>query len=161
LSRSVELTGHWSALKRVLNEASPKLKSESRRTIGRQLKKIEAKVLNHIDEQDLGWDPLNPAYLKAKKKKHKGVEDILRASNQMYQNITTHQEDSFSGAVGVKRGVKTKDGADVTDIALIHEQPDDDGKKIPARKLWKPTFNEMKAGIGEALKGIAIEVFKK
>lgn len=160
MSRSVELSGDWSALKRVLNEASPKLKSESRRTIGRQLKKIEAKVLSHIDNQDLEWTPLSEKYAATKERK-KLSPDILRASNQMYQNITTHQEDNFSGAVGVKRGVKEKNGQDVTDIALIHEQPDDDGKKIPARKLWKPTFDEMKAGIGEALKGIAIEVFKK
>ncbi len=160
MSRSVELTGDWSALKRVLNEASPKLRSESRRTIGRQLKKIEAKILSHIDRQDLGWDPLTEKYA-ATKAKRKLSPDILRATNQMYQNITTHQEDNFSGAVGVKRGVKTKDGADVTDIALIHEQPENDGTKIPARKLWKPTFDEMKAGVGEALKGIAIEVFKK
>ena len=160
MSKSVELTGDWSALKRVLNEASPKLKSESRRTIGRQLKKIEAKVLNHLDQQDLDWEPLSESYAATKAKK-KLSPDILRASNQMYSNITTHQEDNFSGAVGVKRGVKTKDGADVTDIALIHEQPEDDGKKIPARKLWKPTFDEMKAGIAAELKGIVVEVFKK
>jgi len=160
MSRSVEFSGDWAALNRVLNEASPKMKAESRKAIGRQLKLIEAKVLGHIDEQDLEWEPLSPAYAKYKERK-KLSPDILRASNQMYSNITTYQGDSYSGAVGVKRGVKTKDGEDVTDIALIHEQPDDDGEKIPARKLWKPTFDEMKEGIGEALKGIAIEVFKK
>jgi hypothetical protein len=157
---SVELTGDWKRLKQVLNEASPKLKSESRRTIGRQLKKIEATVLNHIDKQDLEWTPLNESYA-AHKEKKKLSPDILRATNQMYSNITTVQEGNYSGAVGVKRGVKSKDGADITDIALIHEQPEDDGKKIPARKLWKPTFDAMKEGIAKELKGIAIEVFKK
>ncbi len=117
-------------------------------------------MLSHIDSQDLGWQKLTDKY--ADRKKNKGLSpDILRASNQMYSNITTHQEDDFQGAVGVKRGVKEKNGSDVTDIALIHEQPKDDGKKIPARKLWKPTFEEMKPGIVKALKGIAIEVFKK
>lgn len=162
MSKSVELSGDWARLKQVLNEASPKLKSESRRTIGRQLKKIEATVLGHIDKQDLGWAELNKSYAKAKMKKHNMMDDnILYASGQMYHNINVVQEDNFSGMVGVKRGVKTKDGADITDIALIHEQPDDDGKKIPARKLWKPTFEAMKAGILAELKGIAIEVFKK
>lgn len=160
MSKSVELTGDWARLKQVLHEASPNMKRESRRTIGRQLKLVEAKVLSHIDQQDLDWDPLTPAYEKSKARK-KLSPDILRASNQMYSNITTAQEDNFSGAVGVKRGVKSKDGEDLTDIALIHEQPEDDGTKIPARKLWKPTFNEMKAGILKELKGIAIEVFKK
>lgn len=157
---SVELTGDWKALKRVLDGANPKLRRESRRTIGRQLKKVEAKVLNHLDEQDLGWQPLSDAYAKAKERQ--GLSpDILRATNQMFSNITTHQESDFEGAVGVKRGVKTKDGDDVTDIALIHEQPKDDGTVVPARKLWKPTFEELKPGIEKALKGIAIEVFKK
>lgn len=154
------LTGEWNRLQQVLKQASPNLKKESRRTIGRQLKLIEATVLGHIDSQDLEWTALNEQYAAHKEKK--GLSpDILRASNQMYSNITTDQPDDFTGACGVKRGVKDKNGADVTDIALIHEQPEDDGKKIPARKLWKPTFKEMEPGIGKALKGIAIEVFKK
>lgn len=154
------LTGDWSRLKQVLERAGPNLKKQSRRTIGRQLKLIEAKVLGHIDSQDLEWQALTEKY--ATKKERKNLSpDILRATNQMYSNITTDQPDDYQGAVGVKRGVKTKDGADVTDIALIHEQPDDDGKVIPARKLWKPTFEEMKPGIETALKDIAIEVFKR
>lgn len=160
MARSVELTGDWQRLQQVLRQASPNLRRESRKTIGRQLKLVEAKVLNHIDSQDLEWQSLSEKY--AAKKERQGLSpDILRASNQMYSNITTHQPDDFQGACGVKRGVKDKDGQDVTDIALIHEQPEDDGKKIPARKLWKPTFEEMKTKIAHALQGIAIEVFKK
>lgn len=154
------LTGDWDALKRVLEQVGPKIRSESRKRIGSQLKKIEARVLKHIDSQDLNWAKLSDPYA-ARKEKLNLSPDILRASNQMYQNITTSIENAFEGAVGVKRGVKTKDGAEVTDIALIHEQPEDDGKKIPARKLWKPTFDEVKEGAAAELKGIAIEVFKK
>ena len=160
MARSVELKGDWARLKQVLDHASPAIKRESRRAIGRQLKRVEAKVLGHIDAQDLEWQELSKPY--ADRKEAAGLSpDILRASNQMYSNITTAQESDFSGAVGVMRGVKTKEGDDVTDIALIHEQPEDDGKIIPARKLWKPTYEEMKPGIEAALKGIAIEVFKK
>lgn len=157
---SAVLKGDWTRLKQVLKQASPQLKSESRRTIGRQLKLIEAKVLGHLDSQDLEWQALSESY--AKTKERKGLSpDMLRATNQMSANITTDQPDDFSGAVGVKRGVKTADGNDVTDIALIHEQPENDGTVIPARKLWQPTYEEMKPGLAKALKGIAIEVFKK
>lgn len=160
MAGSVELTGDWNRLKQVLTQASPKLRSESRRTIGRCLKRIEAQILGHIDKQDLNWPELSEAY--AAQKERKGLSpDILRASNQMYSNITTNQPDDFSGAVGVKRGVKAPNGQDVTDIALIHEQPENDGKKIPARKLWEPTFKEMKPGLEKELQGIAIEVFRK
>lgn len=154
------LQGDWSSLKRVLDSASPTLRKESGRRIGRLLKTTEAKVLSHLDDQDLDWTPLNEGYKEAKERK-KLSPDILRRTNQMYSNITTAQEDDYSGAVGVKRGVKSKDGGDLTDIALIHEQPDNDGKKIPARKLWKPTFDEVKPTAEAVLKGIAIEVFKK
>jgi hypothetical protein len=160
MARSVEMTGDWARLKQVLDHASPQLRRESRRAIGRQLKKIEAKVLSHLDQQDLKWTELSSAYVE--KKERAGLSpDTLRATNQMYSNITTAQENDFSGAVGVMRGVKTKEGEELTDIAIIHEQPEDDGKKIPPRKLWKPTFEEMTPGIAAALKGIAIEVFKK
>jgi hypothetical protein len=154
------LTGDWDRLQNILRQASPNLKKESRRTIGRQLKKIEAKILGHLDKQDLEWQELSGPY--EKKKERKGLSpDILRATNQMYSNITTDQPSDFVGAVGVKRGVKEKNGQDVTDIALIHEQPEDDGTKIPARKLWKPTYEEVKPEVVKALKGIAIEVFKR
>jgi hypothetical protein len=160
MPKSVELTGDWDSLKRVLKSAAPKVRSESRRAIGRQLKKIEAKVLGHLDSQDLGWEELSEKY--AARKEQKGLSpDILRATNQMYSNITTVHESDFEGGCGVKRGVKTDGGDEVTDVALIHEQPEDDGKVIPARKLWKPTFDELKPDIEKALKGIAIEVFKK
>jgi hypothetical protein len=158
--KTVQFSGDWDRLKNVLKSASPKIKSESRRTIGRQLKKIEKTVLGHIDSQDMEWQELSAPY--AAMKERKGLSpDILRASNQMYSNITTDQPNDFVGACGVKRGVKTPDGQDVTDIALIHEQPEDDGKVIPARKLWKPTFEELKPSLVKELKGIAIEVFKK
>jgi len=160
MPKSVELTGDWDRLKRVLKSAAPKVRSESRRTLGRQLKRIEAAVLGHIDEQDMNWEPLSDAYAESKERKNLSP-DILRASNRMYENITTVQETAFEGAVGVQRGVKNEAGDEVTDIALIHEQPEDDGTVIPARKLWKPTFDELKPSIIAELKGIAIEVFKK
>ena len=160
MAKSVQFSGDWKRLQGVLEQAAPKLKKASRRTIGRQLKLVEAAVLNHLDNDDLGWEELSPAY--AAKKERAGLSpDTLRATNQMYSNITTAQESDYSGAVGVMRGVKTAEGDDLTNIALIHEQPEDDGKVIPARRLWRPVFEEMKESVAAALKGVAIEVFKK
>lgn len=156
----VKLTGDWGRLQKVLDNAGSRLKSDSRRQIGRSLKKVERTVLGHIDEQDLDWDPLTGKY--AARKQAQGLSpDILRATNQMYSNITTVQEDAWEGAVGVRRGVKTDEGDDLTDIALIHEQPEDDGEVIPARKLWQPTYEELKDEIAADLIGTAVKVFKK
>lgn len=156
----VTMTGDWDRLSRVLDVAANKFKSNQAKTLGRCLKKIERVVLGHLDKQDLEWPELSKPYAALKEKK--GLSpDTLRASNEMYQNITTDQPSAWKGAVGVTRGVKSKDGEEVTDIALIHEQPKDDGKVIPARKLWAPTFEETKDEIAQELMGTAIKVFKK
>jgi hypothetical protein len=153
-------SGDWDKLARVLDRVATKHKSAQARAIGRSLKKVERRILSHLDKQNLAWEPLSDAYAKSKAQKNLSP-DILRATNEMYQNITTAQPSPWKGMVGVQRGVKSKGGDDLTDIALIHEQPEDDGEVIPARKLWQPTFEEMKDGIAAELMGTAIKVFKK
>jgi hypothetical protein len=149
----IDFTGDWGKLDRIARN----FRRGMARHVGRSLKKVERGVLSHLDNQDLEWDPLSKEH--ADRKAKEGLSpDTLRATNAMYQNITVHQEDALFGMVGVKRGVKTADGEDVTDIALIHEQPDDDGTVIPARKLWKPTFDALKDEIGGELKGAAIRI---
>jgi len=156
----VDLTGDWDLLSSKLGSLARDLKKETGRQIGRSLKKVERTVLAHIDDQDLDWEELTPAY--ADQKARKGLSpDILRATNEMYQNITTNQPSDFEGMVGVTRGAKTDDGDEVTDIALIHEQPEDDGTVIPARKLWQPTYEELQGELAEELAGTAIKVLKR
>lgn len=155
-----KLTGDWDRLSRKLGGLGNQLKNDTSRTIGRSLKKVERAVLSHIDEQDLDWQELSDDY--ANQKEKKGLSpDTLRASNGMYQNITSVQPDPWSGMVGVARGSKTDDGDDLTNIALIHEQPEDDGEVMPARKLWQPTFDELQEELAVDLQGTAIEVFKR
>ncbi len=156
----VQLTGDWQRLSAQLDRVSRKLATETGKQLGRALAKVERTVLDHVDEQDLDWEQLSDAY-EAQKEKRGLDPDILRATNQMYENITTDQPDDFTGAVGVTRGVLTKDGEDVTEIALIHEQPDDDGTVMPARKLWQPTFEEVKDEVAAQLSGAAIRAFKR
>lgn len=157
---STKLTGDWDQLSRTLDRAANKFKSHQARAIGRSLKKIERRVLSHLDKQDLKWPELSEAHVQRKAVRRLSP-DTLRATNEMYQNITTAQPSAWTGAVGVKRGVKNDEGDEVTDIALIHEQPKNDGTVIPARKLWQPTFEEMKEEIAGELMGAAIKVFKK
>lgn len=153
----VKFTGGWDQALGALSRLADKTSSVLGKQIARGMKLVERRVLDHVDDQDLGWDELDPRY--AARKERQGLSpDTLRASNQMYSNITTRQMDNYTGAVGVSRGVKTDDGEDVTDIALIHEQPNNDGTKIPARKLWEPTFDEVKEelppDVAEAIRGL-------
>ncbi|MBI4621045.1 MAG: hypothetical protein HY739_12940 [Desulfobacterales bacterium] len=156
----VSFTGDWDRLSRNLDNMARRFKSDVGKRIGKNLMKIERKILDHMDKQDLGWDELDPEY--AARKEKAGLDpDTLRATNTMYENITTDQPNELEGSVGVKRGVKTKDGEEITDIAIIHEQPDNDGTKIPARKLWEPTWNEVKDDVASDIMGVTIRTFKK
>jgi len=153
-------TGDWGRLSRNLDNVARHFRTDIGKKIGKNLMKIERKALDHIDRQDLGWDELDPKY--AARKEKAGLDpDTLRATNTMYENITTDQPNELEGSVGVKRGVKTKDGEEITDIAIIHEQPDNDGTKIPARKLWEPTWNEVKGDVASELMGVTIRTFKR
>jgi hypothetical protein len=155
---TVKLTGEWDKLLDNLEGVAKKFSGETAKEIGKGLGLIERKVLKHIDSQDLGHQELSDKY--AEQKERKGLSpDILRASNQMYENITTHQENDFEGAVGVNRGVKGKDGEEITDIAIIHEQPEDDGTIMPARKIWKPSFEEAKEVLPESIMGATKRMF--
>ncbi|MCG8553585.1 MAG: hypothetical protein MI799_24540 [Desulfobacterales bacterium] len=148
----VGFTGDWQRCMKVLDDLADKTKGEVGKKIGQSIKKIEAKVLDHVDNQDLGWEEPDAGY--AAQKDRKGLSpDILQAGNQMYINITTRQDDDFTGAVGVRCGMKNDEGGDVTDIAVIQEPPDNDGNNIPARDLWQPTFDEIKEEIPPEIMG--------
>ena len=157
------ITGDWDKLQGVLDGLANNFKGEMSKQVGKGVKLIETRVLSHIDKQDLDWQPLTKKY--EKRKADKGLDpDILRATNRMYSNITTVQLNSFEGATGVRRGVKTIDGDDVVDIALIHEQPekdsDDETGVIPARKLWQPTFKEVEKELPEKVIKAVIRMVK-
>jgi hypothetical protein len=104
--------------------------------------KAEAVSKGHISKQDLGWVPLAPATLTKKiTADPKQSENILIATSTYFQSITSWVTDDTAWA-GVRRGVRTKDGeVELGLLAAVHEFGSDDGR-IPARPLWKPTFEE-------------------
>jgi len=154
------LNGDWVKFQSVIDKIGDGFKSEMSQQVMKGLKLIEARVLSHIDKQDLEWDELSEKY--AKRKENEGLDpDILRATNRMYSNITTKRMNSFQGMTGVRRGVMTDDGDDIVDVALIHEQPDNDGTIMPARKLWEPTFKEVEKELpGNIIKSV-VNMVKK
>jgi len=153
------ISGDWDKLQNTLDNLASRFKGEMAKQVGKGIKTIETKVLAHVDQQDLDWEPLTEAY--AERKEKEGLDpDTLRATNRMYSNITTRQMDSFRGMTGVRRGVRTEEGDEVVDIAMIHEQPNDDGSKIPARKLWEPTYEEVRKELPEKVMQAVIQMVK-
>lgn len=128
-----------------------------------ELKRIglqaEKKAVLHLRNQDLNWKPLSERYRKRKtgersrtrndggrdRRFKKMSEKILIATSSYLQAITSWVQKE-TAYIGVKRGVKNKDGQEIGNIAKIHEYGSI-ARNIPARPLWKPTFEEMQSEI--------------
>jgi hypothetical protein len=128
-----------------------------------ELKRIglqaEKKAVMHLRNQDLGWKPLSERYRKRKtgersrtrndggrdKRFKKMSEKILIATSSYLQAITSWVKKE-TVYVGVKRGVTNENGQEIGNIAKVHEYGSV-AKNIPARPLWKPTFEEMQIEI--------------
>ena len=93
----------------------------------------------HISKQDLNWRALKPKY-KASKIMAKLSQNILVATSSYFGSITSYVEDETAYA-GVKKEAKNKEGDVLADIAKVHEYGSET-MQIPARPLWKPTFEE-------------------
>jgi hypothetical protein len=106
----------------------------------------EAIAKLHLQNQDLGWQPLSDRYLKLKMKQRKGKrrlsEKTLIATSSYFQSITSKVL-GRRVLIGVMRGVRNDDGQEIANIAKIHEYGST-ARNIPARPLWQPTLEELK-----------------
>jgi hypothetical protein len=146
------LHGNWTGVIRKLESFQSELNRELAKVTTQVAEFVESKATSHLKNQDLGWQPLSPAYLRWKLS-HRGrgsrrlSEKILIATGTYFQSITSYIESPTSAFIGVKRGVaREADGSDVIDIASIHESREP-RTRIPRRPLWEPTYNETKPEI--------------
>jgi len=159
------LHGNWSGVIRKLETMERELDAELRQTTAQAAQLVESTAVGHLRNQDLGWTGLKAAYL-ARKKTARGKgsrslsEKILIATGTYFQSITSYVE-GLVAFVGVKRGVaREADGTDVLNLARIHEEGAPNAN-IPARPLWKPTFDECKPKVVRMFANALKEVLRK
>jgi len=155
------LKGNWNKTIKKLNNFQKELEMKLEQTLTQAAADVESVAIGHLKNQDLGWTALKPAYLR-KKLRGKGrggrrlSKKILIATGTYFQNITSYVE-GLTAFIGVKRGVaREKDGTDIVDIALVHENPITSPN--PKRPLWKPTFDETKPEVMKKFKQALHEV---
>jgi hypothetical protein len=102
--------------------------------------KAEGIAKKHINRQDLGWRPLDPATL-AQKIRAGHSENILVATSSYFQSITSWVFGGQTALAGVKRSARNEDGELLANIAAVQEFGSESAG-IPARPLWKPTYEE-------------------
>ena len=147
------LRGNWKGIIKKLGSLEKVAVQKIRQAVGEAGEEVEAIVVKNLEEQRLPWRPLKPSYKRRKMRiKGKGgkrlSEKILIATGTYLENITTAVSiDGLSVFVGVIRGnARYEDGTDVVDIAAIHEYGAP-SRNIPARPLWKPSFEEAKESV--------------
>lgn len=147
------LTGPWDNITVALKEVNETIRKALAKATQRNLRMMEATLVKHLQNQDLGWPALGPVYKKWKEK-HKLSNQILIATSVLMNSITTqvfgNGIEGFTGVlrqtrggVGPKRGasgkfVKGKRPRPVL-IMAVHEFGLGRNKKRP---LFTPSFNE-------------------
>lgn len=146
-----ELTGSWKKASYVVENLDKLIKAPLIKATAKNALLVEAALVKHIQNQDLGWAALNPAYKKFKEKK-KLSSHILIATSTLLNSVTTQIiEGGMAAFVGVLRTAKGKGGRKEVMIAAVHEYGSAK-RNIDARPLFRPTFKEMKPIILENYK---------
>ena len=144
---SIKKTGDWAKAEAFFKD----LENNGKVAASKLLKQIGLKgeqiAVEHLQKQDLGWKELSARYKMQKMKATANYsEKILIRTSTLFQSITTFTANK-KAYVGVKKGVKyqnSKGEVEVANIMAIHEFGSDK-KGIPARPLFKPTREELKA----------------
>ena len=135
----IERTGDWERVTSLVANIQKEMKKAQDVALKRWGLFAERTAIMHISKQDLGWAPLEAGTISAKVRAGYS-ENILVRTSTYFQSITSYVKDDVSYA-GVKKTALYKGGVEVANIAAIHEFGSDSAN-IPARPLWKPTFDE-------------------
>lgn len=136
---ALKRTGDWNRVRNVISHIGAEMLAAQRLSLQRFALKAEGTAKLHISSQDLGWRPLKARTIAEKAKKGYSSK-ILVASSTYFQSITSWV-DGNTALAGVKRGVRESNQTEVGDLARMLEFGSS-VKKIPARPLWQPTFEE-------------------
>lgn len=142
-----ELLGNWALTQKIIKELPGDVKESYRQAQRSFGKKLERKVKRHLRNQDLPWKELAESTVKRKKS-----QEILIETSDYYNAIRTYSSGPYTISVGVKEGVyklrgkgENESKISIADYAAIHERGHvfENGRVVPKRPLWVPTWKEM------------------
>ena len=156
---SVRLYGDWSKARSIFGSLASRFQHEIKKASGIVTEYIDRVVTLHLDRQDLNWKPLSPEFLKFKRG-HGYSTDIYTMTASYRNSIATWvSPDGFSCAVGVKRtALHAKSKRPLVQLGYVLEYGSE-AAGIPARPLWRPSFDETKPEILEIYKKAIMRCF--
>ena len=130
---------------------------------------VEARARGHIQSQDLTWEPLSAAWTKYKQKQGYSSATYIMTSSYMQSITWQYHEAEFKAEIGIMRSAIHVD-PETGKIVNLWQIADAleygyDPKHIPARPLWRPTYEESKRSaqtmIGLTIKKVLDDVAAK
>ena len=157
----MNLTGPWDDVVLDLNSLGRNLEDAAQMALGKEALFWAMKVRTGIRTQRSArearppWPPLAASTLAAKKPKTKMLID----TGTLLRNIIGEKVADWRWLVGVKRGVRTRTGEDLVNIAAVHEfgagakSTRSGGARIsiPARPFIQPVFDRLSKRVKERL----------
>lgn len=135
-------------------------------------KLIEARIVRHVQAQDLNWAELNEKYKKWKERKGYSTATWIMTSTLVANITSVVNKESYEVFVGVLRSAGnhiyqggSKNPQPMFEIASILEGVHPDGQsrtgsRITARPLFRPSLEESKRSV-ETVVGVAIRKAKE
>ena len=137
---SATLTGDWKGIERKLASLGSDLDDALEVATEQNAQETRTALVMHIQNQDLGWTELDPAYVRAKESKSLSNQTLI-ATGTLLSSITVYKKDKFSAFVGALRSAGSRNATWFIAPIMEFGSPK---RNIPARPLFRPTFKEMK-----------------
>jgi hypothetical protein len=132
--------GDWDKVESLVRNLDTMLKNANHQALQKITKEAEKRVKDHIDNQDLSWEPLSASY--QNNKVRKGLSNSVLIATQDFRNAITRIITSDTGFVGIPKGKRNREGEELEMIAAVHEFGSEK-RNIPKRELWQPTSQEV------------------
>lgn len=134
---TLQIFGDWRKIQRALDSLPKAVKQSASWGQRKAAEKLIKIVKDHINHQDLGWSDRADST-------NSNDPRILVDSGDYYAAIKAYS-DRGTYYVGVKRNAFNSEGTRISDYAVVHEYGWGD---IPARPLWRPSFEEINGSSG-------------
>lgn len=138
---TAKLEGDWGKTLKLLEGVGQEVMEAAKKGLYQGGLLIEACIVGHLQNQDLGWEKLNEAYKAWKERKGLSNQIGIATSTMLNSAATIPLEDGSEVFVGFKREKKRPDGEDPVLIAEVFEFGSK-RRNIPARPLLQPSFKE-------------------
>lgn len=133
----ITLFGDWAGAQRFIKNLAPNIRASVLYGQKKAAEQIVKAVKGHIRDQKppdgVVWEPLSASTIN-----RKGHSDYFIDTLSYYDSIEVWRE-AYTYYCGVKRGVKNKQGVEISYIANILEFGTN---KIPSRALWGPVIDQ-------------------